>query len=202
MLELGCGTGLLTRRLLAVLPADASLLATDLSPRMIAEAQAAITDPRARFLVMDGEAPDQAGPFDLIVSSLAAQWFADLQGSLARLAALLAPGGHLLIATLGHRTFGQWRDAHLAQGAQSGIADYPQASELAALLPGCTVESNAFDLTYADARSFLKALAALGAATPRQGHLPLPPGRLRRIMTALGAPCAITWDILTLDYSK
>lgn len=203
VLELGCGTGLLSRRLLAALPEGASLLATDLSPEMIAAASAATPDPRARFMVMDAEAPALAeGGFNLIVSSLAAQWFSDLPGTLARLAGLLAPGGRLLIATLGCGTFIQWRDAHREAGEDSGIPDYPDAATLARMLNGARVDSAPFTLDYADARAFLGILAALGAATPKPGHQPLPPGRLRRIMAALGTPCPITWDILTLDYTK
>ncbi|MBI3446764.1 MAG: methyltransferase domain-containing protein [Magnetospirillum sp.] len=203
VLELGCGTGLLSRRLLAILPEDASLLATDLSPAMIATASASLADPRLGFAVMDAEAPALAeSGFDLVISSLAAQWFADLPATLQRLTDLMAPGGRMLIATLGSETFGQWRQAHRNAGEESGIPAYPDAAALAAMLPGSRVDTSAFTLDYADARAFLNSLSALGAATPKPGHRPLPPGRLRRIMAGLGSPCAITWDILTLDYRK
>lgn len=200
VLELGCGTGLLTRRLLAALPAGSDLLATDLSPAMVETA--ARTCPNARVAAMDAEAPDVAGPFDLIASSLAAQWFTDLPGTLGRLAGLLAPGGRLLLATLGPGTFAEWKAAHRAVGRDSGVPDYPGAEALAAMLPGARVESHSFTLDYADGRQFLRSLEALGAQTPRPGHRPLPPGLLRRIMAAMGAPCAVTWDILLLDYRR
>lgn len=199
-LEVGCGTGLLTRRLLAALPAGSDLLATDLSPAMVETAAKAC--PAARFAVMDAESPGVAGPFDLIASSLAAQWFADLPGTLERLAGLLAPGGRLLLATLGPDTFAEWKAAHRAVGRDSGVPDYPGAETLAAMLPGARVEPHAFTLDYADGREFLRSLAALGAQTPKPGHRPLPPGVLRRIMAAMGAPCAVTWDILLLDYRR
>lgn len=197
VLELGCGTGLLTRRLAAVLPSGSDLLATDLSPAMVETAQAALPGPR--FAVMDAEAPDVAGPFDLIVSSLAAQWFAEPKGTLNRLAGLLVPGGRLLIATLGARTFRQWRDAHSALGLDSGVPDYPEPEAIAALLPGSRAERVEVTLDYADGRAFLRSLAAVGAQTPRPGHRPLPPGTLRRILARLGAPCPVTWDFLLLD---
>lgn len=198
VLELGCGTGLLTRRLAATLPAGSAILATDLSPAMVAAAGKAL--PTVSFAVMDAEAPHVSGPFDLIVSSLAAQWFADLPGALARLAGLLAPGGRLLLATLGAGTFAQWKEAHRALGLASGVPDYPGAEGLAAMLPGARVDSRPVALDYADGRDFLKSLEALGAQTPRPGHRPLPPGQLRRIIRAMGKPCTITWDILLLDY--
>lgn len=198
VLELGCGTGLLTRRLAAALPAGSALLATDLSPAMIVKARAGL--PQAEFAVMDAEAPHVTGPFDLIISSLAAQWFTDLPGTLARLSGLLAPGGRLLLTTLGDGTFTQWSAAHRALGLESGVPAYPQAETLAAMLPGAKAQSHCLTLDYADGRDFLKSLEALGAQTPRPGHRPLPPGQLRRIIKAMGSPCTITWDILLLDY--
>ncbi|OAN42923.1 SAM-dependent methyltransferase [Paramagnetospirillum marisnigri] len=202
VLELGCGTGLLTRRLLERLPTGASLLATDLSPAMV-EATARLDDPRLTILAMDAERPAPGlGGFDLIASSLAAQWFDDLGATLTRLAGLLAPGGSLLLATLGSATFKEWRVAHAAQGLLSGVPDYPEADALAALLPGATVERHVFTQDYADARAFLAALDAIGARTPRPGHRPLTPGRLRRIMAGLGSPCAVTWDILLLSHTR
>ncbi|CAA7625362.1 SAM-dependent methyltransferase [Candidatus Terasakiella magnetica] len=204
--ELGCGTGLLTRRLLAILPEDARLLATDLSPAMVAQAQGATHDPRAAFAVMDAEAPAlPAGTVQLMASSLAAQWFTDLQGTLAALSEALAPGGHLMLATLGGGTFSEWRAAHVAQGLVSGSPDYPDAATLAALAPAdchIQVESESLTSHHADGRTFLKALAAIGAATPRPDHRPLTPGQMRRVLAALGKPCAITWDILFLTCTK
>lgn len=198
VLELGCGTGLLTRRLAAALPAGSHLLATDLSPAMAAAAAKAVAG--VSVAVMDAEAPHVAGPFDLIVSSLAAQWFADLPATLARLSGLLTPGGRLLLATLGAGTFAQWKEAHRALGLESGVPDYPDAPGLAAMLPGARVTSHPLALDYADGRDFLKSLEALGAQTPKPGHRPLPPGQLRRIIRSMGKPCSITWDILLLDH--
>jgi malonyl-CoA O-methyltransferase len=200
VLELGCGTGLFTRRLLERLDADARILATDLSPAMIERSRVGLDDPRLGFAVLDAEAPDAAGgPFHLIASSLAAQWFADLPATLARLRTLLAPGGRLLIATLGERTFAEWRAAHAALGLRSGVMDYPDADTLAALVPGARIESERFAIAHADGKAFLHSLDAVGAGTPRPGHRPLPAGTLRRIMASLGRPCSITWEILILS---
>ncbi len=203
VLELGCGTGILTRRLLDRLGPDADLLATDLSPAMIARSRDTLHDPRLRFAVMDAEAPTVApAAFDLVVSSLAAQWFADLPAALDRLVGLLKPGGHLLIATLGAGTFAEWRAAHAEMGLEAGIADYPDAAELAAMAKGARVDSVPFTLTHDHARAFLSTLSSLGATTPKPGHRPLPAGALRRIMARLGGPFAITWDILILSVTK
>ena len=94
VLEIGCGTGHLTRLLQPAI--GGRWRVTDIAPDMVAECarQCAAAGIGAEFSVMDGEHPDADDRgFDLIVSSLAAQWFEDLPAALARLAPLLAPGG-------------------------------------------------------------------------------------------------------------
>src|SRR3546814_10718433 len=62
---------------------------------------------RFRYVAMDGERPCFAPDvrFDLVCSSLAFQWFHDLEGAVASLCALLAPGGHLAFTTLAEGSF-------------------------------------------------------------------------------------------------
>jgi malonyl-CoA O-methyltransferase len=206
VLEIGCGTGQLTRRLLARLGSDARMVATDISAAMTEAAAATITDPRVRFRVMDGEHPDCGeGGFHLVVSSLAAQWFLDLPTALERLSCCLAPGGRMMIATLGAGSFSEWRQAHEALGLVSGVPAYPDATALAAMLPTGghgEARSEPFQQSYDDATGFLRALKAIGASTPRSGHRPLPAGSLRRIISSLGAPCSITYDIVHMTFAK
>ncbi|WP_000463122.1 methyltransferase domain-containing protein, partial [Bacillus cereus] len=80
--------GLLTRDIQTRWP-GAELVATDISPKMLDRAASAGLV-AGTFLTMDGEAPSFEGEwFDLILSSLAFQWFDDLPAAIARLAALL-----------------------------------------------------------------------------------------------------------------
>jgi malonyl-CoA O-methyltransferase len=104
---------------------------------------------------MDGEHPDQRGPFDIIASSLAFQWFADLPAAIARLRALLAPGGWLAFATLAEGSFAEWRAACGDQPC--GIPDYPDAARLAA--SGLRVEVEHHRVDFGSARDFLRHLS-------------------------------------------
>ena len=196
VLEVGCGTGLLTRRLMPVVGGD--WLVTDLSPAMVEAAKAAIGADKAHFRVMDAEHPDApVGLFDLVVSNLAAQWFADLPRAVRRLRACLGSGGKLVFSTLGAASFAEWRQAHQGLGLACGVPAYPSAEELAALLPeGSTVTRQLVQVRHADAHAFLAALKRVGADTPAPGHRPLSAGALRRVMKAMGAPVAITYDLL------
>jgi malonyl-CoA O-methyltransferase len=196
VLEVGCGTGLLTRRLLPKV--GGQWLVTDLSAEMVEAARANAAAANASFRTMDGEHPDvPAGLFDLVVSNLAAQWFHELGRSLNRLLACLSPGGVLALSTLGRGSFAQWRAAHEGLGLACGTPLYPTAAELAALLPqGAQVVSETVQVTHADAHAFLASLKRIGATTPAAGHAPLTPGQLRKVMRAMGKPVTVDYAIL------
>lgn len=71
ILEIGCGTGFLSRALCSLNPS--ALVVTDISQAMLARCRETLGDIRtARFLTMDGEEPRAAAGsgFDLICSSL------------------------------------------------------------------------------------------------------------------------------------
>lgn len=185
VLEVGCGTGFLTAATLPRL-AKPDWLMTDIAPAMLARGLAKHLGVRGR--VMDGEYPDLPGeaPFDLIVSSLAVQWFGDLEAGLRRLAGLLAPGGRMLVTTLVEGTFAAWHEAHRAEGHEAGSPVYPPVEAL-----GWPVETRRFEQRHRSAADFVRALRAIGAGTPREGHRPIPPGAMRRIARRFEASGAV-----------
>lgn len=189
ILEIGCGTGLLTRDIQTRWP-GAELIATDISPGMLEQA-ASHGRVAGHFLAMDGEAPPFDGPwFDLILSSLAFQWFDDLPAAIARLAGLLRPGGSLIFSTMGQGSFTAWRAAHAACGEASGVPDYPSLDALRSMLSG-HADAFAFEETVAlegkGARALLAHLKGIGAVVPDEGRRPLGPTALRRVMAAYDA---------------
>ncbi|MBY0429866.1 MAG: methyltransferase domain-containing protein [Rhodospirillales bacterium] len=195
VLEIGCGTGLLSRALLSGIEGGRFLL-TDLSPAMVAACRQGLADPRVAFAVMDGERPEAAGGgFDLVVSSLAAQWFQDPGMALARQAALLRPGGILAVALLGPETFAEWRRALAAEGLSAGVLPFPDAVPWP---PGGKggVEREAVISAHGDGRAFLHSLKAIGAHVAASGHRPLNAGELRRVLRRLGEGMTVTYDVL------
>ncbi|MBK5265048.1 MAG: methyltransferase domain-containing protein [Alphaproteobacteria bacterium] len=186
LLEIGCGTGFLTRHIRAQWP-QADLAVTDLAPEMVERAS---RDPRlsGTFFTMDGQWPCFEGQwFDLIVSSMAFQWFDDLAGALERLFALLRPGGSLIFSTMAERSFGEWRVAHAACGLFAGTPDYPSLETLREMV-GAYPDGAAFDEDYAvdfgSGRAFLTHLKAIGATVPAEGRTPLSAAALRRVIRA------------------
>jgi len=112
-LEIGCGTGFLTREILDAFPNTAWTI-TDVSSDML---EACRNHPGTlpwlkddtRFEVVDGEFPSEGlkteTRFNLIVSNMTAQWFANLPAALERLLDLLQPDGWLLFSFPGPDNF-------------------------------------------------------------------------------------------------
>lgn len=99
ILDLGTGTGTSTRMLAERFP-DAELVAVDISPEMIRIAQSLSPDsPRLSFQVADAAVlPFPDGSFDLVTQLNMPVYFAET-------ARVLAPGGHVILAsTLGPTT--------------------------------------------------------------------------------------------------
>jgi malonyl-CoA O-methyltransferase len=202
ILEIGCGTGHLTEQLHSRF-ADANYLATDIAPAMVSACRRRL--PGLHHAAMDGERPATAGGFDLVCSSLTAQWFRDLPATIARLTELLAPGGVLALALVGEDTFGEWRAAHRVFGLQPGTPQFPSAPQLRSLFPA----AGQFDLeeeTHVDRQhsplDFLRTLRGIGADTPAPGHRPLSAGDLRRVLRQLGDAPAITYHLLYAAWRK
>lgn len=196
VLEIGCGTGLLSAQLKALFPA-AELLLTDIAPNMLAQAERKLGR-GARYLVMDGQWPDTSlGRFDLVVSSLAFQWFDDLPGALARLAEMLAPGGVLVFATLGRESFAQWRQAHEEMGLACGLRDYVDAGAFPwpVGLAG-RIETLFVDEFCADGQAFARGMKTLGAARSPAGHRPVGVGRFRALLARFSGGFTARYQIV------
>jgi malonyl-CoA O-methyltransferase len=125
ILEMGCGTGLLTRRIRERIP-EAPLTATDAAPRMLETARGAFAlmaelmaegrsapgeaggpafGAEIRWLEFDasGEAPappavSASAPFMIAASSALVQWFPRLDRHFAMVASLLEPDGAYLVS--------------------------------------------------------------------------------------------------------
>ena len=120
VLDLGCGTGQLLRRMSDELPAR-RLVGLDFSVGMLARAAERLRAHPAALVRGDAlRLPFPAAAFDAVVSTEAFHWFPDHDAALAELGRVLVPGGTLLLAfvnpplalvenlvALGSRLFGE-----------------------------------------------------------------------------------------------
>ncbi|MCJ2180379.1 methyltransferase [Novosphingobium album (ex Hu et al. 2023)] len=198
VLEIGCGTGFLTQAL-GEAGVGGEWLVTDLAPDMLDRCRARLGGtPRHRFAVLDGEhGTPEGGPFDLICSSLALQWFENAPAALARMAGWLAPGGHCVVTTLGPGSFAEWRAAHEALGLEPGTPAFAPVEAFATLGPESLTVENRIE-HHESARAFLLAVKAIGAGTAQPGHRPLSPRELRNVMATFErGGCKVTYEVVT-----
>ena len=99
VLEIACGTGIVTRQLLARLPGDATLVATDISPAMLAIAEQRISpDSRLAWQPADALAlPFDDASFDAVVCQFGIMFFPDKVQGLSQIHRVLRAGGQLLV---------------------------------------------------------------------------------------------------------
>ncbi|MCB1651468.1 MAG: methyltransferase [Alphaproteobacteria bacterium] len=174
ILEIGCGTGLMTRYLLRRYP-RAHLHVTDISPSMLAAARENITSASVKWGILDGENPPANLPaYDLIISSMVFQWFEDIDGALEKLGKHLKPTGAILFALPGPHSGAQWQSILQELGYPSGLLEFTAP-------PGIIAEE-IIKRPYAGAHAFLTHMKDLGAHEPKASYRPLNPGHLRTAM--------------------
>lgn len=178
LLEIGCGTGGLTRLMRKSFPC-ADYRALDLAQGMIDLARTRITaDGMAcEFIHADVEEwvwQQEESSADLIISGACFQWLSRPAETLQGLFRLLRPASSLLFSTFGPRTFTELHDsfahAHVALGQEEirhGLT-FHSADQWKSMLSNAgftsvTVETEQVVPTYPDVLSFLQAVKAVGA---------------------------------------
>lgn len=103
ILDVGMGTGKLTRRLAFYFP-EAKVTGMDFADGMIRMAQ----QKQEGFAIVQADArrlPFKVDNFDLVVSNLTYQWVDDLAAAFAQIFYSLKPQGRLVATMFGHQTF-------------------------------------------------------------------------------------------------
>ncbi len=94
VLELAAGTGVVTRELARTLPASVTVVATDLSPGMVAQAEALGTERPVEWRTADAMSlPFEDAGFDAVVCQFGAMFFPDKAQAFAEALRVLRPGG-------------------------------------------------------------------------------------------------------------
>jgi SAM-dependent methyltransferase len=97
VLETAAGTGVVTRELARLLPADARITATDLSQPMIALAQSNLGSERIRWRQADAlDLPFAAAEFDVVVCQFGVMFFPDKRKGFREALRALRPGARFL----------------------------------------------------------------------------------------------------------
>jgi len=185
ILELGCGTGFLTEKLMEKFPA-CEFTITDLSDKMLArcyEKTSGIPVRKKDFIACDFDKSIPPGRFDMVVSSMSFQWSSDMEKLASSISAELNPSGRIFFSMLIEPTFFK-----LSETFTELKTPYPgpqfntdsQARGVFSAFSGKYFQTETFKERYEDTASFLKHLNCIGAGNPtgRAIHT----GRLRKII--------------------
>ncbi len=198
ILELGCGTGLLTEQLSQHYP-QADIYAVDLADNMLQQAKARLMakPPSWQFWsrktlpvkLIQADAfslPFADAAFDLVVSNFMLQWCQDLDAVFAEVRRVTKPGGALLFSTFGPDTLKELRQAWLAvegDAAHQRFNDFIDMHDIGDALirsgfgqPVMDVEQ--VRIVYKSAMGVMRDLKAMGATNAKSVNAPK--GLLRR----------------------
>ena len=181
ILDLGAGTGQLTRLLTHYFP-NVPIDAVDLAEKMIEISRAKFTDfPQLKWIVDDAQTYLGKTPYPLIVSSSALHWVSDLSATFENIFHNLEPGGTF---ALGMMLKGTLKELHklrtaIAPGKTPEVT-LPTFEETKAalqvagfLLERCKHSEE--EVIYPDASNFLRALHEQGVTSGKvsMGNAPL-----------------------------
>ncbi len=200
-LEVGAGTGLLTRRLVES-KVFSSHVITDLSETMLRVNRRLTPESDAiRYQQADLNAFSIDGSFDVVAGNMCLQWVLDPEVTLNALASCLNPQGLLAFSVPVFGSFPEWRRAAAAAGVPFtanplyGADDWARfAGEI-----DLKVSVNTFDSTshFPTIAHFFQSLKRIGASTAT--HVPVQsPVSMRKLMQQAPSPFSITYKIAVI----
>jgi malonyl-CoA O-methyltransferase len=176
ILELGCGTGGLTAKLIERFP-QARVVVVDLAAEMVDHV-------RGKGMPVDAVVADaeeyvrrDTGRYDLVISNATAQWFTDPRETIQVCRELVGTDGVVAFTTFGDRTFHELSASFTEAYDHMGLIPVPHVLPLAsaadwqAWSSDVDVDQKELICMFSDVRSFLRSVqlagASLSAGTPR-----------------------------------
>lgn len=190
ILEVGCGTGFLTKLLQRRYP-EAHITAIDIAGNMVGYCHQKFTGfLNVDFALADGEFFETAERYDLIVSNLSVQWFENPLTGLENLQRHLRPQGHIFYSTIGAQSFQEWQSTLAGLNLPQGLVARPAYEGI--------IEEQKEVIRYKSAWDFLKDLKNIGTHQHHQGYRPLSPARLKQACARFDEAHQgrVTWHIL------
>lgn len=164
ILDLGCGTGYLTKMLSERFPA-ARVEGIDIAPGMIAVAG---KQKRNNLFFEVGDGEEVAGSnYDLVVSNASLQWMS-VEKTFAHVAGLLKPGSYFLFTTFGPKTLIELKNCGFR------VNDFPDTVAIEQLLKpdfhNVFLASQVIHEEFPGVKELIYSLKELGAQTSDEGE--------------------------------
>ncbi|WP_409028977.1 methyltransferase domain-containing protein [Gracilimonas sediminicola] len=179
ILEVGCGTGFLTRQLIEHFP-DKEFLITDASPKMVEfckselEKEGLLSD-KIQFQVLDADEFEEGdNTYAMVVSNFAPHWFKDTSVSLENLSKAIQPGGLLLCSFPGNHSFEQWYEHCLELGLPYTANPLPDVEEVVVKLSMGPIQIDYYEndlfQEFDSSIDFFRHLKRIGASVNVKGN--------------------------------
>jgi malonyl-CoA O-methyltransferase len=195
ILDLGAGTGHVTRLLRKAYPA-AGVIGVDIAHAMLLQARSKSGWwRRPKFVCGDMERlPFQNQSVDMLISNVSLQWCNDLDAVFAEFRRVLRPGGALFFSTFGPDTLRELRSSWQVADDYSHVNAFLDMHDVGDALVRAGLAEPVLDveritLTYAEVRGLMSDLKVLGAHNVTQGRA--------RGLTGRGA-----WRAMLAAYEK
>ncbi|MCO7225697.1 malonyl-ACP O-methyltransferase BioC [Pleionea sp. CnH1-48] len=173
--DLGCGTGVFTRKLKKQY-SKAQVTGVDIAEGMIEQAKKKNgLFSRCEYICADlDELPFADNSIDLLFSNLAIQWVPDLSATFRELNRVLKPQGLVLFSTLGPDTLKELRHAWQQVDSYTHVNDFIDMHDvgdamLSAKLQDPVVDMEEIQLTYQTVTGLMKDLRGIGAHNMNEG---------------------------------
>lgn len=208
IIDIGCGTGLPSRRLQERFP-DAAVVALDWSKAMLHRVRQASGETGPGTLCGDMQAlPLASRSMDLVYSNLAAQWSPDPERMFAEVRRILHPGGLFLFSTFGPDTLQELRAAWAAADEHPHVHEFIDLHDLGDLLVSLgfvepVMDMDMFTVEYREVKGLMRDLQAIGArnAAAERRHGLTGKQRFARMLQAYerfrkGERYPSTWEVV------
>lgn len=170
ILEIGCGTGFITQKLLNRF-SDRSFVITDLADEMLHFCQENLDFSQQKnsieFQQLDGETLDSDDRYALIVAGFVVQWFQSIT-SIQRLIDHLQPGGFLLMSYPSCDSFREWKAICQELGLPFTANPLPDP-HLLQQFDG-VYQAETIRAKFASAAEFFRSMKAIGAGFNTSGQ--------------------------------
>ncbi len=172
VLDIGCGFGDTTQRIAELVGPDGEAVGVDAAPRFIETSIAEAAEAgvaNARFEVVDVQAGDLGGPYDMAFSRMGVMFFANPVQALRNVHSALKPGAPLVMAVWRQREDNAW--IYRAQQIVEAIVPRPEEHEEPTCGPG------PFSMANADTVSEQLKIAGFSDVALHRSDLPILMGR-------------------------
>lgn len=190
ILDVGCGTGTLTKRLVEKYP-NASGVGLDIAPQMIAWAKQNHGSERLQFVQqsLDQFKPEQ--PFDLVISNAAFQWMPQLKEQFDELKQMMTPKGKLIFTMFMRETYSELRQAlsvvmgHPVVLASSAFLEPGEVERIVkACFPAAGMTYEKVQMHYPSLRSLLQSIKFTGSRGQNAPSIHWTPGFFQEVELA------------------